>query len=211
LQQIQADRREGLAQVAMTDLVIAAMEAASPGDFSNLRHVYHTLANRGRHFVDRFSRRVESVKEIEPLTYKYDFFLAHSSKDVEITDAIRQGLEARKVRVFVDNRTLRPGQVWTDELLAAQKASKVTIALVSTSSVKSPWFKSECTTALELRTSGLAHALVPVLLDETEMPYGTNIVQGIKVGANTPPSAIVDGVMQALEDVNRSLERLATE
>ena len=170
--------------------------------FANLRSVFQSLDNRGRYLLDRFLNRVEDTAIRDPLSYEFDFFLAHSTQDAQITDALYQGLLARSTKVFLDNRSLAPGDLWPDRLLVAQKASKVTIALVSENSVKSHWFKSECITAISLLNSGLPHALVPVLLDASEMPYGTNIVQGIALYNGVSLEAGIDKLMMALADVS---------
>ena len=207
LQQIQADRRQGVAQTVMTDLVLSVMEAATPGDFANLRSVFSALDPRGQHLVDRFLNRVDATARQEPLTYRYDFFLAHSSRDSAVTTAIHQALLARSAKVFLDSQSLEPGDIWPDRLLAEQKASRVTVALVSENSVKSPWFKSECVTAINLLGSGLAHGLVPVLLDGSEMPYGTNIVQSIALPKGRTIDHTVDALMTALERVREAESR----
>ncbi|MEO8137112.1 MAG: toll/interleukin-1 receptor domain-containing protein [Betaproteobacteria bacterium] len=201
LQQIQADRRAGVAQMLATDLALSVLESAAPGEFANLRRVFDALDKRGQHLLDRFLNRVTATAGRDPVSYEYDFFLAHSSQDAQVTDALYQGLLARSATVFLDNRSLEPSVQWPDRLLGAQKASKVTIALISRNSIKSLWFKSECTTALNLLASGLPHTLVPVLLDTSEMPYGMNTVQGIALFKGVTVDAAIESLMRALSGV----------
>ncbi len=200
MQQVLAARRAGVTQVVMTDLVLAALEAAEPGAFANLRNLYGALGARGRHFADRLLNRVEAVKTTAPLTYRYDFFLAHSSADAAATKAVFDGLTARGAKVFLDNRMLEPGDFWTDQLQAAQKASRVTIALVSATAVKSLWFKSECTEALNLMNAGLSHQLVALFSDPDLLLYGMNVVQGIKL-TDGITDVVLDALMQSLARV----------
>jgi hypothetical protein len=117
-----------------------------------------------------------------------------------MTEAIRSGLAARGATVYVDNRSLQAGDYWPDQLLAAQKASRVTIALVSSHTVTSVWFKSEYVTGLTLMSSGLAHAVVPIFIDATEIPYGLNVVQGIRLTEGVT-GEVLDRLMAALGEV----------
>jgi hypothetical protein len=198
---ILADPRYGLSQMTLTDLVLWAMETAAPGEFTNLRSLFGTLDKSARHISERFLNRVDANSGADPLVLEYDFFLAHSSKDKEISESLYALLRAKSARVYLDSKLLEPGDIWPDELQAAQKRSRITLALVSAHSVKSHWFKSECVTAIELANSGRKHLLVPIMLDASEMPYGTNIVQGIPLYTGVTHDEAVEKLVKKLADM----------
>jgi hypothetical protein len=198
---ILADQRYGLSQMTLTDLVLWAMETAAPGEFTNLRSLFGTLDQSARHVSERFLNRVDANSGADPLVLEYDFFLAHSSKDKDISESLSALLRAKSAKVYLDSESLEPGDIWPDALQAAQKRSRITLALVSAHSVKSHWFKSECVTAIELANSGRKHLLVPIMLDASEMPYGTNIVQGIALYAGVTHDEAVDKLVKKLADM----------
>ena len=202
LQQIQADRRAGVTQLVMTDLVLAVMEAAAPGGISPI--------------CGESTHRSTNADSILPIDSSIGLppasRMSRSATNTISSSRIRARMRSRQTRStgasgaqgqhLCRQPFARPGNFWPDRLLAAQKASKVTIALVSENSVKSIWFKSECITALELLNSGLARAPRPVLLDASEMPYGTNVVQGIGLTQGVTIDTVVDRLMEALAGIS---------
>ncbi len=62
--------------------------------------------------------------------YRWDIIIAHAGADGPLAEQLCEQLAAR-TRVFLDSRCLQLGDEWDSELAAAQKASVVTVVLVS--------------------------------------------------------------------------------
>ena len=57
--------------------------------------------------------------------YQYDFFIVHASADASAAEALYDEL-VPQVRVFLDCKTLLPGDDWDIKLARAQPASLIT-------------------------------------------------------------------------------------
>jgi hypothetical protein len=114
---------------------------------------------------------------------RYDLFLAHPSVNKPSARALYDLLQP-DVRVFLDERSLQPGDRWDREIPAAQRASRATVILISSHTDQAWYLGDEIVTAIALhRAAPEAHMLVPVLL-EPGLPvraraYGLNHVHSI--------------------------------
>ena len=109
---------------------------------------------------------------------QWDFFLAHAGADTGLALALYD-LLARNARVFLDERSMRPGDVWTRVLPAVLRQSRITVVLVS-AHTRTAWYQeSEIRIALDLvRDDPDRYRVVALLLDEkapirrSDLPYG---------------------------------------
>jgi hypothetical protein len=87
--------------------------------------------------------------------------------------------------VFLDERTLDPGDRSGARIPAAQRASRATVILVSSHADAEWYLADEVVTAIALhRAAPELHRLVPVLLEpDVAMPYGLSHVQAIDAAA----------------------------
>ena len=61
---------------------------------------------------------------------RWDFFIAHAGANNDVAEELYE-LLAPYSRVFLDCKTLLPGDDWDQELAEAQRCSLVTIVLIS--------------------------------------------------------------------------------
>jgi hypothetical protein len=118
-------------------------------------------------------------------TIRFDLFLAYASGGKATAEALYDLLHPG-VRVFLDCRTLQPGDRWDLEIPAAQRASRATVVLIS-SHADQIWFRAdEVVTAIDLhRAAPTEHLVVPVVLEPgLTVPYGLRTVQSIVATAD---------------------------
>lgn len=131
-----------------------------------------------------------SVHRVEPppvasrpvavATARYDLFLAYPSANKPSARALYDLLQP-DVRVFLDERSLQPGDRWDQQIPAAQRASRATVILISPHADAAWYLGDEIVTAIALhRAAPAAHVLVPVVLEPgAPVPYGLSHVQAI--------------------------------
>jgi HAD superfamily phosphoserine phosphatase-like hydrolase len=116
----------------------------------------------------------------------WDLFIAHAGADKAIAEQLYDFL-AVGARVFLDSRCLELGDEWDARLAAAQRASLVTVVLVSSNTVKAYYEREEVAAAIALaRDAGERHRVVPVYLDSDAdsgeaVPYGLRLKHGLRL------------------------------
>jgi TIR domain len=93
-------------------------------------------------------------------------FIFHASADDGFVAELRQRLEALQLSVWVDSRSLRGGSKLAPEIeMAISEASHV-VAVLSPSTVNSPWVRREINQALEVEKGrqGDGFRVIPLLL-----------------------------------------------
>jgi uncharacterized protein len=109
---------------------------------------------------------------------RWDFFLAHAGVDTPSALELYEALSPH-ARVFLDERSMLPGDPWTRVLPAVLKRSGIIVVLVS-SNTRNAWYEdSEIRIALDLlRDFPDRYRVIALLLDEnssirrSELPYG---------------------------------------
>jgi hypothetical protein len=117
------------------------------------------------------------MNEPDPI-YRWDFFLAHAGADSATAGALYEALSPT-TRVFLDERSMLPGDPWTRILPAVLRETRITVVLVSTHT-RDAWYEdSEIRIALDLlRDYPGRYRVIALLLDEAEpirrsaLPYG---------------------------------------
>lgn len=104
------------------------------------------------------------------ITAAYDAFIAAAPGDAAAATALREALHCRRCRVYLPAACLIPGDPWDEAIPAAQRASRLTIVLVSPA-LRDDHFTAEQTTiAIERSRRQGPHRLVPVYLRGTTLP-----------------------------------------
>ena len=122
-------------------------------------------------------RYSESMKE-DAITQRWDFFLAHAGVDTPSALELYEVLN-RHANVFLDERSMTPGDPWTRVLPAVLKQSRVIVVLVS-ANTRNAWYEdSEIRIALDLlRDFPDRYRVIALLLDKaslirrSDLPYG---------------------------------------
>ncbi|GAB2966956.1 toll/interleukin-1 receptor domain-containing protein [Saccharothrix stipae] len=116
---------------------------------------------------------------------RWDFFIAYAGPDREAAAALHD-LLSPLFRVFLDRRSLLPGDDWGHRLSAAQERATVTLVLISPRTDAAHYQREEIARALDLaRREHDPHRVVPILLDEpgraVDLPYGLRLKHGVSV------------------------------
>jgi hypothetical protein len=102
-------------------------------------------------------------------TYEFDIFLSYKSEEAAWVDQLRQDLQNRGVRVWLDRDQIRPGNLFAQALETGLATSKAVALVVTPESVASNWVKEEYYRALSLANQGNLQ-LIPLLLRNAELP-----------------------------------------
>ena len=113
---------------------------------------------------------------------RWDFFIAHAAADIRVAEQLFSLLS--QCRVFLDSKSLLPGDDWDRELIRAQADSLITLILVSQHTDRAYYQREEIAIAIrKARDSKMKHRVIPLFLDSKDLvgmlPYGLNLKQGL--------------------------------
>jgi hypothetical protein len=132
-----------------------------------------SLANRNVSLRDvgrsAFSGAVETIK-LKPQNREFGIFLSHSSMDGEKAQNIAEALKALKYPVWYSEWAIEPGQSIVEKINEALDRNDTLIVLLSKHSVASEWVKRELNTALMSQLSGEAVTVLPILIEDCNIP-----------------------------------------
>jgi len=120
-------------------------------------------------------------------SFSWDFFIAHAGADESTAVRLYELLEP-KARVFLDKLCVKLGDDWDTTLAAAQKASLVTVVLVSTRTERAYYQREEIAAAIAMtRSDAEKHRVVPIYVDADalargQIPYGLRLKHGLQIG-----------------------------
>lgn len=139
--------------------------------------------------------------------YRYDAFIAYARPDAESADTLYSLLTAIGYRVFLDRRTLIPGQNWPEEIKRAQNSSLVTVVLISNRSDSAYFEKEEILCGIDLAKAH-RHRVVPVYLnaraaEDATIPYGLKQLHSIVWDESTSLLSVAQKIESALEASKR--------
>ncbi len=97
-------------------------------------------------------------------------FISHSRKDKAFIDTLIQALKTKKVDVWIDTESLRGGDDITKTIKKALLEIDYFIIVLSKNSVISEWVNFELSTTLVNEISLERKIVVPVLIDNCELP-----------------------------------------
>jgi hypothetical protein len=138
----------------------------------------------------------------EDRAYTWDFFLAHAGPDGPIAKDLFD-LLAPSCRVFLDNQCLLLGDDWDLALRDAQRASRITVVLVSGRTEKAYYQREEIAAAIAMaREDKEQHRVVPVYLDDPPfdheaVPYGLRLKHSVSLNQEGG----LQGIAQRLQDL----------
>jgi uncharacterized SAM-dependent methyltransferase len=116
--------------------------------------------------------------------YQWDIFIAYSAKDKVVAEQFHTALKSG-CRPFIDSKCLELGATFDRELPVAQRASMMTVVLVSKSTEEAFYQREEIAAAISLaRRDKDAHRVVPVSLDgeiTDTLPFGLGRLQGLSL------------------------------
>lgn len=102
-------------------------------------------------------------------------FVSHANEDREITSQIAETLQRTGIRTWISFRDIAPGAHWDESIEAALKAAKALAVVVTASSVQSRYVRAEVEAAITANKT-----VVPIVVDESEMPLRWQTLQHIK-------------------------------
>jgi HAD superfamily phosphoserine phosphatase-like hydrolase len=114
---------------------------------------------------------------------EWDLFLAHAGRDQGLAEELYGHINAR-VRVFLDSKVLRLGDDWDTLLAAAQRASLVTVVLITPGTEAAYYEREEIAAAIDMaRQDRERHRVVPIYVPtdagSPEVPYGLRLKHGL--------------------------------
>ncbi len=140
--------------------------------------------------------------------YEWDFFIAHAGADKRAAERLYDYLTSNS-RVFLDCRSLVLGDNWDAELRRAQKASLVTVVLISEKTEEAYYQREEIAAAISLaRANPTQHRVVPVFLNRQahsneSLPYGLRLKHGLVVSEKLSLKAVGIQLMELLGRLER--------
>ena len=97
-------------------------------------------------------------------------FISYSHKDKDFVDKLALTLVNKRIKVFVDRWEMKLGDSITNRVQDAISEASHLMIMLSKSSVESDWCKREITTALMLELEKKRVVLLPVLIEDCEIP-----------------------------------------
>src|ERR1700730_4502565 len=113
------------------------------------------------------------MSEDEPTTGKSrepQVFLSYASEDRAVAERIATRLKSGGAKVFTDRYELKVGDSLLSRIETALAASDYVVVLLSPHSVRSKWVQRELDTAYSRYMADRAVTLLPVLIEDCEIP-----------------------------------------
>jgi hypothetical protein len=132
----------------------------------------------------------------------WDIFIAHASADRASAEQLYDRLLVGGHRVFLDARTLTPGDFWDLEIPHALETSRMILVLIASSYESAHYLRDEIANAItQARRTGLPR-VIPIYMDGPpppgKAPYGLSVVQAIDARALGGLGAVADQVERLL-------------
>ncbi|ETR73095.1 MAG: hypothetical protein OMM_01224 [Candidatus Magnetoglobus multicellularis str. Araruama] len=97
-------------------------------------------------------------------------FISHSNKDKEIARKISADLQARGIRIWLDEAEIKIGDSLIQKISEAIKTTDFILVLLTENSVNSVWVQKEIKTALNREIESKQKYLLPVVVGNPELP-----------------------------------------
>jgi len=97
-------------------------------------------------------------------------FVAYAHKDKDKARELAEELKEHGLRVWFDEFNIKPGDSIRSKIDEGLSTSGYLVALLSKSSIESNWTQKEFKMALERENLGKWPKVIPVLIEETELP-----------------------------------------
>ena len=105
--------------------------------------------------------------------YEYDAFISYAHEDAEMANKIMEYLKnyaGDNISVFLDDKANRHGENIVDKINKALSNARFFLLLLSPASVDAEWPTAERDAALLTDLSGRAGRIIPVIVDDCEIP-----------------------------------------
>lgn len=99
----------------------------------------------------------------------FDIFLSYRSTESVEAERLRDALEERGVRVWLDKDEIRPGDLFAEALEKGLATSRAVGLIATSESISSNWVRNEYYRALSLSTAGELQ-LIPLLFGPAQLP-----------------------------------------
>jgi hypothetical protein len=118
----------------------------------------------------------------------WDIFIAHAGSDKTSAEQLYERLEACGLRVFLDARTLQPGDFWDLEIPRALATSRIVVVMIASNYESAHYLRAEVAQTINRARQTGSPRVVPVYIDGplgsgVEPPYGLGVVQSIDARA----------------------------
>lgn len=111
-----------------------------------------------------------------------DVFISYSSEDRDRIDPIVQLVRAmKKGSVFQDFVSIRPGEKWAEKIMKALEHCHTVLVFWCVHSAASDWVRQEYEASIKADKE-----IIPILLDDTEVPDPLRAYQWLDFRRNTP-------------------------
>lgn len=144
--------------------------------------------------------------------YTWDIFIAHAGPDADVAELLYD-LLAHSCTVFLDNRSLRLGDDWDQELRLAQDSSLMTVVLVSTNTNRAFYQREEIARAIEMaRDETQSHRVIPLYLGDmiADVPYGLRVKHGMVVEDSAALETAAQRLLELLQSLDSSTSAIAS-
>jgi TIR domain/Trypsin-like peptidase domain len=121
-------------------------------------------------------QRVDAVAKVEPPSApqigddQYHVFISYSSRWRDWARALVENLESHKLRVFIDQKDLHPGDQLANALQVGLARSRGSIVLLTRAWLESAWCQEEATVLLQRSVEEKNFRLIPLLLEDLDLP-----------------------------------------
>ena len=112
----------------------------------------------------------ELVRKPHDVGVKTRCFLSYNQADKQVARTLGQNLLMRGVDIWFDEWTIRVGESLSHRIQDGILSSDYFIILLSSNSVASSWVQQELVAAISLRIASKANFILPVVLDDCEIP-----------------------------------------
>jgi hypothetical protein len=134
-------------------------------------------------------------------------FISHSTRDDNVVEALRSGLDQQRVYGWTDSRIMQPGDAVNPEIESAIEAASHFIVVLSETAMTSEWVVKEIEIARRVREAKPGFRIIPVLLDGIEPnivgPWlGENLVT-VQIGPGH--DTVAEGVAQLISVLHQDL------
>jgi hypothetical protein len=173
-----AKPNEQTALIKLVDCILAAKHRDAEADTSALEREIDELVYALYGLAPQEVRVVEGKTKGDAVMEKPQsqnpqsprIFISHSSKDRPFVERLAADLDTAHLRPWIDFRELKVGDSIVQKISASLTDSDYVIAVLSKASVSSRWVQQEMNASLMSELSGQGTVLLPVLIEDCELP-----------------------------------------
>ena len=133
----------------------------------------------------------------------FGIFLSHSTKDKDVAERIARGLEACNFPVWYDDWAIAPSESIVEKIGEGLARNDTLVVLLSPNSVGSRWVCRELSTALMAQLSGYDVTVVPILLEQCDIPTVLGDIKYIDMSHD-----FQDGFVKLLSHLRKRLKSI---